>query len=722
MADRRVPEHPDQRLTRSVPRRSNGGSRWGTDSHPLLERDSALRAVLSGPPQVVVSGGLGCGRTALLRAALERTTAQVVAATAVRSERTVAHGVAHQLAPHLSRSRPTLVVVDDVQHADPESVGFLVWLRRFPNMRVVVTHAATDSPHRAELSTWAQVWLRPLAAESHGPSGGNPALLAALREDGGQVGPVTRRTFLDLVRGNGPALFEVACGLAVLGPRSALLGRLTDRHPQAATALTAVLTDSGLHDGTRFRLPGAEEVLLGALAPAEAVALHRRAAELLHDLGAPDAEVAEHCVAAHSVDASTGGISLLRRAARTATPAFAAECLRLALRNRDDEALRVELGRAQWHTDPAAAVRTLLPCTADDPVVLRARWWQGDFSPAPPTRPTPELSLCHEFLTGRPLLPVDPEAVLRRRGPDTAPEAVAQALRLAGPRHWRTAPADETSATLLALLDAVRAEDRWHRGDVVAAAEAAESALSRLGPDGWGAALGLPLRFALLADAALGRESGPRPVPDAVSRSVFWLPYLRARGRHHLALGRPHAALDDFTACADRLGAAEARIALGQPGKATALLEEEITAATDPRTTGIALRLLAGVSAGADRTRLLRDAVRRLEHAGDHLELSRALADLGHDRHQRGALREARLLGRRARRESGLPCEPVAAPAVLSAAERKVAALASAGHSNREIARRLYVTVSTVEQHLTRVYRKLGIAGREDLPRELLTT
>ncbi len=34
---------------------------------------------------------------------------------------------------------------------------------------------------------------------------------------------------------------------------------------------------------------------------------------------------------------------------------------------------------------------------------------------------------------------------------------------------------------------------------------------------------------------------------------------------------------------------------------------------------------------------------------------------------------------------------------------------------NREIAARLFITVSTVEQHLTRVYRKLGVTRRLDL-------
>lgn len=53
--------------------------------------------------------------------------------------------------------------------------------------------------------------------------------------------------------------------------------------------------------------------------------------------------------------------------------------------------------------------------------------------------------------------------------------------------------------------------------------------------------------------------------------------------------------------------------------------------------------------------------------------------------------------------------------AVLTRAERRVAVLAADGCTNRAIAARLYVTPSTVEQHLTSVYRKLRVRSREDL-------
>jgi DNA-binding CsgD family transcriptional regulator len=51
----------------------------------------------------------------------------------------------------------------------------------------------------------------------------------------------------------------------------------------------------------------------------------------------------------------------------------------------------------------------------------------------------------------------------------------------------------------------------------------------------------------------------------------------------------------------------------------------------------------------------------------------------------------------------------------LTPSERRAAALAARGHSNREIARTLHVTVHTVEAHLGHVYAKLGVRSRTQL-------
>jgi DNA-binding CsgD family transcriptional regulator len=51
----------------------------------------------------------------------------------------------------------------------------------------------------------------------------------------------------------------------------------------------------------------------------------------------------------------------------------------------------------------------------------------------------------------------------------------------------------------------------------------------------------------------------------------------------------------------------------------------------------------------------------------------------------------------------------------LTPSEERVAWLASTGRTNRDIAQELFITLATVETHLTRAYRKLGVPGREEL-------
>jgi DNA-binding CsgD family transcriptional regulator len=55
----------------------------------------------------------------------------------------------------------------------------------------------------------------------------------------------------------------------------------------------------------------------------------------------------------------------------------------------------------------------------------------------------------------------------------------------------------------------------------------------------------------------------------------------------------------------------------------------------------------------------------------------------------------------------------------LTATESRIAALAAEGRSNKEIAAALYVTPKTVETHLSRIYRKVGVRSRTQLARQL---
>jgi len=52
----------------------------------------------------------------------------------------------------------------------------------------------------------------------------------------------------------------------------------------------------------------------------------------------------------------------------------------------------------------------------------------------------------------------------------------------------------------------------------------------------------------------------------------------------------------------------------------------------------------------------------------------------------------------------------------LTPAERRVAALAAGGHTNRQIAQQLFVTQRTVETHLTHAFAKLDVTSRDGLP------
>jgi DNA-binding CsgD family transcriptional regulator len=55
----------------------------------------------------------------------------------------------------------------------------------------------------------------------------------------------------------------------------------------------------------------------------------------------------------------------------------------------------------------------------------------------------------------------------------------------------------------------------------------------------------------------------------------------------------------------------------------------------------------------------------------------------------------------------------------LTASERRIAEMAAGGASNPEIAQALFLTVKTVESHLTHTYQKLDIAGRSQLSEAL---
>jgi DNA-binding CsgD family transcriptional regulator len=159
-----------------------------------------------------------------------------------------------------------------------------------------------------------------------------------------------------------------------------------------------------------------------------------------------------------------------------------------------------------------------------------------------------------------------------------------------------------------------------------------------------------------------------------------------------------------------------------------------------PRAIGVVRRAAGLLARGDDAIDLLRSAAGALGDCGARVEHARALGDLGaairrsgHPAQARPVLRDAlvfaedvganavaeaartelRVAGGRAPSRARTPAE------WLTPGERRVAELAAAGRSNRQIANALFITVKAVEWHLSNAYRKLDVRGRSDLPSAL---
>ncbi|MEX3213441.1 LuxR C-terminal-related transcriptional regulator [Streptomyces acidiscabies] len=316
---------------------------------------------------------------------------------------------------------------------------------------------------------------------------------------------------------------------------------------------------------------------------------------------------------------------------------------------------------------------------------------------------------------------------------------------------------EESAHTMAALAEAALAACCHRAGRLREAVRAARSALTDGPPGAWiGSALarcrlgGILVHTGDLAGARrlLLDDQGLAGLPETALPSL-----LLHRGELHAALGHPQAALADLEECGRALQGAHqhehfpwrgaAAILHARAGDATAaerLAREELEAARTwgaPHSVAAALRTLAQVTRSGQPLALLYEAAELLEGSGARLELARVLRGLGHELRRLHKVRDAReqlraalalaeecgdrslvdalredlaSAGARLRRgtETGLDA--------LTPAEYRTALLAAEGLTNREIADRSYVTRRTVELHLSRVYRKLSVSGRSDLP------
>jgi DNA-binding NarL/FixJ family response regulator len=311
-----------------------------------------------------------------------------------------------------------------------------------------------------------------------------------------------------------------------------------------------------------------------------------------------------------------------------------------------------------------------------------------------------------------------------------------------------------------------RAWPLFLRGEVTESVADAESALAARS-DGWATYLGATIAVLVIALLESGGAAEARAVLDSalndpeVQRSTQFGLVAWANGHLLVAEHRPEEALQsllqtgEFLARAGfdqpalipwRTDAVLAATALGDIERAGLLAGDAIAVARAggvPRIIAAALRVSARLARGEEAIALLREAdgllaasPPRLERLHVLIELGAALRRANHRAEARGPLQEGARLARSggaARLAAFAAAELAAAGArpdrqpsdvepALTPSEQRVASLAAEGHSNREIAQMLFVTVKAVEFHLGNTYSKLGIKRRGQLSGQLAGT
>ena len=196
------------------------------------------------------------------------------------------------------------------------------------------------------------------------------------------------------------------------------------------------------------------------------------------------------------------------------------------------------------------------------------------------------------------------------------------------------------------------------------------------------------------------------------------------------------AALPELVEAAARTG--EREVAVSAAGR---LSERTLPSGTD-WALGVLARSRALLEEGPQAERLYQDAIEHLRRSRAAPQLARAHLVYGEwlrrERRRREAreqLRTARdmfvfmgaqAFGERARAELTATGEqagrrPVeASPDLLTPQEERIARLVGGGASNAEIAAQMFLSPRTVEYHLHKVFRKLGVSSRTQLARALL--
>jgi DNA-binding CsgD family transcriptional regulator len=259
-------------------------------------------------------------------------------------------------------------------------------------------------------------------------------------------------------------------------------------------------------------------------------------------------------------------------------------------------------------------------------------------------------------------------------------------------------------------------------------------------------------RVRALVEADLGLVEQARAHAEggltSAGNDIFDVLALGVLGRLELGLGNPKAAAEYLRALPERLLAGgmndptqplwadtiETLIAVGEVDEARAYLEPyEVSAqrlGSPSAAVGVArcrgvLSAATGDLAAATaafEASLGNAAPYRLEHARTLLCLGTARRQAQQKKAAREALEQAlaifeelgaRLWAEKARTELARISGRSPASEELTETEQRVAELAARGRTNKQIAAELYMGLSTVESHLSHVYRKLGVRRAE---------
>ena len=265
----------------------------------------------------------------------------------------------------------------------------------------------------------------------------------------------------------------------------------------------------------------------------------------------------------------------------------------------------------------------------------------------------------------------------------------------------------------------------------------------------------------LLSLALSGREAEARATAAAVAGEA---PGRGAAGEMAMAayfLGVLEISLGNYGSALDSLGAAytddtplvgtqvlpelvEAAVRAGRRDLAEGALgrlADRATATGTPLALGLLARSRALLAAPVEACPEYEDALQLLARARTAPQLARAHLLYGEWLRRQRRRREARFqlrtalelfeamglrcFAERTRVELGATGEhvrrrDVGTPEELTPQEAQIAELVSRGHANREIAAQLFVSPNTVDYHLRKVFRKLGVSSRTQLAHRVI--